>query len=130
MPKRKSFKSSKIRKKSKPRECIHECEKTSFDEFDEIVILPNPDDFGESDSEDDSFNDDGFCENIEYKTSYRIIFENYTQAQKKLEPDHAYEWINGEKIYSENLDDSLLLSESKKQIQNSTPLQLFELFFF
>ena len=102
------------------------------DNFD-FVMIPNADDF---DSDSDSENKD---ENIEWSSlnepiiptsSYHQVIDSYSDDQKKWKPDHVYEWINGEKSYSEELKNECLLSEAvHKRIHNFSLTALFELFF-
>lgn len=64
------------------------------------------------------------------KTSYEKTLEQYTDDQKKLEPNHTYEWVDGEKRIDEIPTDEFLLPEStKKQIRNASFTEVFEYFF-
>lgn len=114
----------------------YECEIDEFEDEDNMVILPNPEDSGDSDTDDEtqignSSHDSDDLDGHEVQSiSYRKVFENYSQTQRLLEPDHAYEWKEGEKLCVGNINDELLLSNNvKSQIRNSSLTELFELFF-
>ena len=50
--------------------------------------------------------------------------------QSMLEPNHHYEWVPGEKKYTEILQDKILLSATnKKMMQSMSYVQLFELYY-
>lgn len=131
MSKRKASQTSKSSKKSRRMVCEYEYEEVNFNDHDQVTIFPNPDDSGESDTDDSDIEDDsGPSSTSNCEVSYKRVFEEYTEKQKKLEPDHVYDWKEGEKEYSEKLNDDLLLSaQERKKIQESTPVDLFELFF-
>lgn len=99
----------------------------SSDEEDEEIrtVLPDPDDSGCSDDDaDDEF--DNFLE----KNVFREASKHYTNDMAKLEKNHIYEWIDGEKAYSNDVENTLLLSDSdKRKIKNMSPVELFESFF-
>lgn len=85
---------------------------TENKENEEYCIVPNPDNSGYSDSEDcsnDEFSNDD--EIVFLNVSYKSVTERNTAVQEKLEPDHIYSWIDGEKIHSGDLNDNLLLSD-------------------
>lgn len=99
-----------------------------------IVEEPEPENFSsDADSDEDELlcelNDkdsDTACAGI----SYREASANYNEAQKKLEPDHVYHWVNGENLVDDNLSNELLLSDTdKEEILRMSPVELFELFF-
>ncbi|XP_034934180.1 piggyBac transposable element-derived protein 3-like, partial [Chelonus insularis] len=99
---------------------------TSDDNCDELVAIPNPDNSGCSSDSDSDF------ESIDHLSSitYKQASENYTDNQCKLEGDHQYKWMVGEKSYPNETEDKLLLTDGvKKSIQKSEPIQLFEKFF-
>jgi len=101
------------------------------DDNDEYIIIPNSCYSGSSDSEDCS-NDEWSNDNeiVFPNVTYKSVVESYTSEQKQLEPNHVYSWIDGEKIYHEDLNNNILLSDKvKKSISESTPVKLFELFF-
>lgn len=96
------------------------------------IFIPDPEDSGddisenELDDESSSEENDNLFQNV----TFEKIYENYSESQKKLEPEYVYDWNSGESIYTDTLNDELLLSDSiKKKIQNSTPVELFELYF-
>ena len=108
----------------------------SNNNYNEFIDIPNPDDSGESDRGSD---DEDLDENSDQHTdieevlaqhSYKKISKTYTDNQKKLENEHLYEWVNGEKNYDSNLQNELLLSNAEEEkIRGSSPLELFKLFF-
>lgn len=103
----------------------------SNNNYDEIIDLPNPDDSGDSDSgsEGDQFDHEN-TENIVSQYSYRTISKTYSDSQSKLENDHIYKWVTGEKINNAILQNELLLNNIQKtKICGSSPVELFELFF-
>jgi len=38
--------------------------------------------------------------------SYKKVFSSYVKDQTKLEKDHTYVWVDGEKKYDNNLENS------------------------
>lgn len=99
---------------------------TSDDNCDELVAIPNPDNSGCSSDSDSDFESNDHLSSITYKQAS----ENYTDNQCKLEGDHQYKWMVGEKSYPNETEDKLLLTDGvKKSIQKSEPIQLFEKFF-
>lgn len=124
MPKRKRSQNSDSRR-SKNAESDDIYEETEYEDNHEIVFPLDPNDSGASNNDDLNTDKPQF-----YNVSYYTVFDNYLESQKLLESDHKYEWIEGEKIISGNLDDILLLPNNiKTKIRGSTPVQLFELFF-
>lgn len=106
-----------------------ECEMdTSEDDDDEMVRIPNPDDSESSD--DPNADSDSASDNEFSRITFREARKNYTENQSKLETDHQYNWIDGEKSYTDDIDDELRLSQSViRDIQKSEPVELFEKFF-
>lgn len=103
----------------------------SCENYNELVMLPDPDDSGcDDDSDEDDSNDVAeFNDALDYM-SYEKVCHSYSENQKNLQPNHEYQWKEGEKVYSEEVKDSLFLNDStKKMIYNSSPVQLFEMFF-
>jgi len=105
-------------------------------EDDEILQKPNSIDSGGSDSESDSkqLNDDhDNSDDIDYilsQYSYKKVFSSYVEDQTKLEKDHTYVWVDGEKKYDNNLENLCFLSDSQKRtISNYSHVELFEQFF-
>ena len=93
---------------------------------DESVEVPNPDNSGSSD---DSDSDDDAVEELAV-TTYHRAKKNYRVDQTKLEKDHVFQWVDGEKIYSNEYENEILLSDRvKRKIRESEPIQLFETFF-
>jgi len=99
------------------------------DENEENLFIPNGNDSGsdgDSSSDDENTDSEIFVENV----SYRSVCNNYTEKQKKLEPDHKFSWSDGEQVYSADLEDQLLLSVAKQRdIAAMSHVELFELFF-
>ena len=124
MPKRKALEISKKNDSESTQD-----EDSDSDEDNEYVIIPDPDNSG-SDGDFES-DDENFEPEISFPSvSYQSIFHNYTETQKKLEPNHEFSWNDGEKVFSGNLDDKLLLSDAvQKKILSLLPVELFELFF-
>lgn len=103
-------------------------DETYTSEDDETVLIPNPDDSGPSD---DSFSDsDSDRDEKLPSVTFRRASKNYQADQAKLEKDHEFQWVNGEKKYSDNIKNEILLSTSeKRKIRKSEPVELFETFF-
>lgn len=100
-----------------------------FDENDDVFI-PNPDDSGDSGDDSDPEIDTNTSYVFNEATNYRQMSANYQSSQKKLEESHEYVWINGEKLYTDPLNDEILLTDTDKQkILSSNPVELFENFF-
>jgi len=139
---------SNITKKRKlsrkgPNLCIEE------DENSRIIVLPTADHSGDSESDiepEETGADTGAViadvqgGNIvqEYSDllhelpgiSYHKILDTYGENQDKLEPDHKYEWMNGEYVNNDTPENVLLLSTNiQNEIRDSSLVKLFELFF-
>lgn len=138
MPKRKRGSANEVspvpeRRSARTKNVLYEVD-DSNDDYDELVMLPDPDDSGSDDNSDDeaSNNDDKVIEfnDTLNKMSYTKVYNNYTENQKNLEPDHVYSWVEGEKVHSEEVKDSLFLTDNvKHMISKCTPVELFEMFF-
>ncbi|XP_032688514.1 piggyBac transposable element-derived protein 3-like [Odontomachus brunneus] len=62
--------------------------------------------------------------------TYDKICKSYRENQDKLEKGHEFKWVNGEKKYTCDLMDKVLLKDTqKKRIRESKPVELFEQFF-
>lgn len=111
----------------------NELEITEHEDHLEMVYVPNPDDSGDSGDESNTENrDPNELDNDScfLTDSYGQMTKNYTESQKKLEENHEYDWINGEKIYGEPLTNTILLSDNdRKNILASSLKELFEYFF-
>ena len=111
MPKRKSQATS---------DSENESEELNDSNEDDEIFIPDPEDSGEEESNndlDDELSDEDNDEYFSKNVSYAKIQENYSENQKKLEPNHIYNWKDNENIFNEDLNDELLLSESiKKEI--------------
>lgn len=109
----------------------------SDNNYDELIDIPNPDHSGDSDAGtgDEQFEDESndHCEDIEdlfLQYSYRKISKTYTDSQNKLEHDHIYRWVNGEKVHDTDIrSESLLTNSQKAKIRQSSYVELFEMFF-
>lgn len=102
------------------------------------IYIPNMNDSGDSDSDSDSETNAESDAEVQHpnnfqgvsKVSFHRVFDNYTENQSQLEPEHTYEWVHGQYKYNESLKNENLLSDStKKMIRNSSAAELFELFF-
>lgn len=103
------------------------------DDYDDCA-LPQSDNSDVEGCTDSESSDEGEPRsmNISYNTSYQNVAQNYTSKQKKLEENHVYSWVEGEKIYDTKFlenDISNLREVTRQQICQYTPVQLFELFF-
>lgn len=120
-----------------------EASDTEYDDDDDFFI-PDPDHSGSSDSDnpsssdsennhdsDDSGSSDpsDAMDDFQYP-SYRNVLDECSKNRKKLEPGHEFTWIDGEKAYTDDLKDEIILSESiKKKIRASSHVDLFHFFF-
>ena len=107
----------------------------SNNNYNEFIDIPNPDDSGESDggSDDEDLDEnsdqDTDIEDVLAEHSYKKISKTYTDNQKKLENEHLYEWVSGEKKYDSNLQNEFLLGNAEKaKIRGPSPVELLELF--
>jgi len=125
------------RKRSSARNHVRHEFDDSDNNYDEIIDIPNPDDSGDSDAgSDDEHFDDGSNDHYEdiedllSQYSYRKISKTYTDNQSKLEIDHTYKWVRGEKVYDTDVRNELLLNIAQKEkIRGFSYVELFELFF-
>ncbi|XP_058810548.1 piggyBac transposable element-derived protein 3-like [Phymastichus coffea] len=115
------------------------------DDYIEAVLIPDPDDSGsggsgnednnddvETESNDDDENEDDEDEsdltNSLQLTSFRTVLDGYDSKQKKLEPDHKYDWMTGECTYNDIMTNDILLIVSDMQKKHILSLSLIELF--
>ncbi|XP_058799307.1 piggyBac transposable element-derived protein 3-like [Phymastichus coffea] len=114
MPKRKNETSasatvSKNRHKKKYKVSSSSIELDEEENYDEAVFIPNPDSSGESDGDDSRYENEDFddseneVEEFFPSSSYRKVLQGYEPSQKKLEDDHQFVWVDGEKKYHSNL---------------------------
>ncbi|XP_066582088.1 piggyBac transposable element-derived protein 3-like [Prorops nasuta] len=98
---------------------------SSHEESSQIILIPDPNYSGDNDSGSDDENYNDFpC------TSYKKVYQGYSANLTKLEAEHEYNWVDGEKNCKDQIENETLLSDSqKKMIVQSTPVQLFESFF-
>lgn len=116
--------SQKRKRRSASSHVMYEMD-TSNDTYDEIITVPNPEDSGSDTSDSDADSDDEVA-NI----TYREACKTYTEDQAKLDENHVFNWVEGDKKYLDNIEDEILLKEStKKKIRESKPVELFETFF-
>ncbi|XP_058792563.1 piggyBac transposable element-derived protein 3-like [Phymastichus coffea] len=130
------------------------CEVSEYDDTVDVVMLPYPEssdsesenesnnseDVSDEDNDDENEdnadeNDDADDENdvqeiVEKLLSYHEVKKSYSNTQKRLQEYHVYDWTDGEKKYDEiPYNKYLLKDKDRKMIANSTPVELFEMFF-
>lgn len=104
------------------------------------IFLPNMNDSGNSDSESDvECQSESDIESTSHhskntagiaKVSYYRVLDSYSANQSKLEPEHDYDWVEGEAKYNQHLENEILLhDDTKKWLHGFSLPQLFELFF-
>ena len=144
MPKRKILDSVPTSSTKRRRKATHD---ESDTEYDDDCIIPDADCSGSSNSEHDDGDPDSYDSENNYDSdnsgssesnngmddfqypSYRNVIDNYSKNIKKLEPDHEFIWVDGEKSYSYDLEDEITLSKCiKNKIRASSHVDLFELF--
>lgn len=135
MPKRKQKSVSTSEVSVKLSNVSYEIDCTN-DNHDQIVFLPNADDSGDSDQLESDLDDNAEADDFEAfddtlpRISYQKSIENYREDQQKLEERHSYVWVNGEKVYDNDVQNEILLTDAQKtKIRNSQPVELFETFF-
>lgn len=102
-------------------------DETFTSDDDETFMIPNAENSGSSDSDNDS---DSYCDEKLPETTYKRASKNYQEDQGKLEKDHTFEWVTGERMYPDIIEDKILLPKSTKdKIQKSELVELFETFF-
>lgn len=108
------------------------------DRFVDYIFVPNSDEPDESDVSDHETDgeDEVDTDDSDHKTdkfepqSYARISENYDPSQKKLEPDHQFQWVKGEHIYDDEPTNEVLLTQKERfRIQSYSHVELFELYF-
>ncbi|XP_058796982.1 ribosomal RNA processing protein 36 homolog [Phymastichus coffea] len=83
-----------------------------------------------ADENDDADDENDVQEIVEKLLSYHEVKKSYSNTQKRLQEDHVYDWTDGEKKYDEIPSNKYLLKDKdRKMIANSTPVELFEMFF-
>lgn len=98
-------------KKSKSPEEEYEFD-DSNDVFDDIILLPNAYDsssYQDSDSEIESY------ENVSPQVFYSEASKFYIHGQKKLEENHKYDWLDGENVSTDKIENLILLSHTDKK---------------
>jgi len=93
------------RRRSAPFHVYYEMD-TSENNFDEIITVPNPDDSGSDNSDSDADWDEEVT-NI----TYREACKAYTEDQAKLEGNHEFYWVDGEKKYPDIIEDNIMLKK-------------------
>ena len=112
----------------------------TYSDDDELSSSENDDDncvlLQSDDSDIDGCTDDEDSSEEEIPSSsvsYRTVTKSYTSHQKKLKENHVFSRVEGEKIHdTESLENETYLTKKvkkKKKIRQSTPVELFELFF-
>ena len=115
---------TKRKRSSVPSQVRYEVD-TSKNDFDEIITLPNPNDFGSDNSGFDAEWDEEVPE-----ITYKLACKTYTEDQAKLEGNHDFCRADGKKRYPDVIEDNNLLKKSaKKNIRDNEPVELFETFF-
>ena len=115
---------TKRKRRSVPTQLRYEVDKSKND-FDEIIMLPNPNDSGSDNSGSDAEWDEEVPE-----ITHKLACKTYTEDQAKLEGNHDFCWADGEKRYLDVIEGNILLKESaKKNIRDSAPVELFDTFF-
>lgn len=106
------------------------------DENFDVIMIPSLDDSQDFESDSDSDSENEYTDLSSFIgtdipiASYHQVLDTYSVNQKKLEPNHVYEWLDGEKVYGEELGNEFLLPESvSKKIRNYSSTDLFEIFF-
>lgn len=123
------------RKRSKSSASLHAEYESDYSDSDsdENILIPNADNSGsdDSDSDCDSISDsDSEHEFTIPNITYKKACATYSENLDKLEKNHEFIWIDGEKSYPNTCEETILLSEAtKKNIQACEPFQLFETFF-
>ncbi|XP_058801365.1 piggyBac transposable element-derived protein 3-like [Phymastichus coffea] len=106
------------KKRSKNSDQQYDIETEENDENFDVIMIPSLDDSQDSESDSNSENENdhidvcSFLENLIPTTLYNQVLDSYSENQKKLEPNHVYKWLDGEKVYGEKLTSEVFLSES------------------
>lgn len=104
----------------------------------DLIFTPNENDSGESDDYDVDDEEVDLRNNLldfDFDStfpshSYHETFDNYNNFQKKLEENYKYVWVEGEKMYKNNLKNENFLSKNdKEKILASSHAEIFENFF-
>ena len=75
-------------------------------------------------------NSDTDCTEKLSNLTYEKASKGYRVDQAKLEKYHKFHWVHSERMYSEDIQDKVLLAESVRiYIRKSEPVELFETFF-
>ena len=100
----------------------------SDDEVDENLFLPNPDNSGDEDDSGDSESE--FLDDISPEKTYSQASKNYRENQSVLEERYVFEWVEGEKFYPRNVENTCRMSDNVKQkLQKMSSVELFGTFF-
>lgn len=121
------------------RQKVSDCtENVEIEEHVDVLVVPGPNDSGDSDCQSDSENgahDENLSNSVfnEWdnipKRSYQKLVESYTLKQLKLEPNHIFEWVDGEMQYDTHCKNKTFLSVStQKQIRSVSSTELFKFF--
>ena len=100
----------------------------SDDEVDENIFLPDPDNSGDEDDSGDSESE--FLDDISPEKTYSQASKNYRENQSKLEEKYVFEWVEGEKCYPCNVENTCRMSDNVKQKHKKmSNVELFKTFF-
>ncbi|XP_066599936.1 piggyBac transposable element-derived protein 3-like [Prorops nasuta] len=81
------------------------------EESSQIILIPDPNYSGDNDSGSDNENYNDFpC------TSYKKVYQGYSANLTKLEAEHEYNWVDGEKNCKDQIENETLLSDSQKKM--------------
>ena len=103
-------------------------QQTSDEEYDNCVLPRSENSDVERCTDNEESDEDQISSS---NISYNTLSKQYTSKQKKLEENHIFSWVEGEKVHAtETLENRILLSDNmKNSIRQKTHLELFELFF-
>lgn len=109
----------------------HDAETGDDANYVDFVFVPEDDRNSTDNSDVYESEDENFDEGDISGGSYEYYFEKYDSKMKLLEPDHNYEWINGEYLCGEfSTEEKIFLSDEQEgKISEMSSVQLFELFF-
>ncbi|XP_066597935.1 piggyBac transposable element-derived protein 3-like [Prorops nasuta] len=84
---------------------------SSHEDSSQIILIPDPNYSGDNDSGSDDENYNDFpC------TSYKKVYQGYSANLTKLDAEHEYNWVDGEKKCKDQIENETLLSDSQKKM--------------
>lgn len=115
-------------------EVLNSIEAGDYDDHDFVSLAFVPDAYVDDsvaiDENPDSDGDNDLDGNDVSGGRYEVISENYNSAQRLLEENHTYKWIEGEAEHQTDIETKIFLSDDQKSSVNSmSKTDLFELFF-